>query len=53
MPPRRDDLVVTMSASYAVHRGFAPRTGHSIDHLKMVHSVSLFDTQACSFDSAT
>ena len=30
--PRRDGLVVSVSASHAIGRGFAPRPGHTKDH---------------------
>ena len=33
--PRRDGLVVSVSASHAVGRDFASRTGHTKDHHKI------------------
>ena len=39
------DLVLSVSASSGVDRGFAPRLGHTKDHHKMVQIASLFDTQ--------
>ena len=51
--PRRVGLVVSMSASDAVGRGFAPRPGHTKDHDKMVQTSSLLGTHALGleFDS--
>ena len=43
--PRRDGLVVSMSASNAVGCGFASRLGHTKDHHKMVQTASLLGTQ--------
>ena len=52
--PRRVGLVVSVTASHAVGRPFAPRSGHTKDHHKMVQTASLLGTQALGyeFDSA-
>ena len=39
-------LVVSVPASLAVGRGFAPRPGHTKNHHKKVHTASLLGTHA-------
>ena len=42
---RRDGLVVRVSASHAVGRGFTSPPGHTSDHHKKVQTVYLLSTQ--------
>ena len=52
--PCRVGLVVSVSASHAIGRGFVYRPGHTKDHCKMVQTASLHCTNALGyeFDSA-
>ena len=44
--PRRGGLVLSVSASSVVGRGFASRPGHTKDHQKMEQTASLLGTHA-------